>query len=135
MIDYIIVEAPIPATIYQQLRIACGLSSKTDEATQIGLKNAVYSMMIEIDHEIVGMGRIIGDGGCFCQIVDICILPQYQGQGLGKVIMTTLTQFIHKHLPASCYISLIADGDAAFLYEKFGFKNTMPASKGMYLKK
>ncbi|WP_373454357.1 hypothetical protein [Cereibacter changlensis] len=27
------------------------------------------------------MGRLIGDGGCFFQIVDIAVDPSHQGQG------------------------------------------------------
>ena len=81
------------------------------------------------------MGRIIGDSGCFCQVVDICVLNEYQGRGIGKMIMQEIKDFIDNELPETCYISLIADGDASYLYEKFGFKDTLPASKGMFLKR
>ena len=128
-----IIEKTIPVKIYQNLRIVCGLSAKTDEACKVGLKNSVHSVMIKEQHRIIGMGRIIGDGGCFCQIVDICVLPEKQGQGIGKLIMQNLISFIRTKLPPSCYVSLIADGDAAYLYEKFGFSDTLPVSKGMYL--
>lgn len=129
-----IIEESIPLETYRTMRVTCGLSPKTSAASEIGLRNSIHSVMIKLDKEVIGMGRIIGDGGCFCQIVDICVLPQHQGKGIGKIIMENLTLFIHEKLPASCYISLIADGDASFLYEKFGFKDTLPASKGMFLK-
>ncbi|MEM9916761.1 MAG: GNAT family N-acetyltransferase [Bacteroidota bacterium] len=128
-----IIEDQIPIKIYQNLRVSSGLSAKTDEACEIGLRNAVHSIMVELEGQIIGMGRIIGDGGCFCQVVDICVLPELQGRGVGKLIMENLTKFIREKLPTSCYTSLIADGDASYLYEKFGFKATMPVSKGMYL--
>lgn len=79
------------------------------------------------------MGRLIGDGGCFCQIVDICVDPNYQGLGYGKIIMGNIMNYAKEKLPSTCYISLIADGEASFLYEKFGFKDTSPQSIGMYL--
>lgn len=129
-----IINDIIPTAIYRDLRKACGLSEKSEEAAVIGLRNSVHSVMIKDNGEIIGMGRLIGDGGCFCQIVDICVLPAYQGKGIGRLIMKDLTDFIQQQLPASCYISLLADGDASFLYEKFGFKDTMPMSKGMFLK-
>ncbi|MEZ4918588.1 MAG: GNAT family N-acetyltransferase [Saprospiraceae bacterium] len=59
---------------------------------------------------------------------------EYQGKGLGKLIMQRITNFIKNQLPASCYTSLIADGNASYLYEQFGFKDTLPESKGMYIK-
>lgn len=129
-----VINGQIPFETYQKLRVRCGLSAKSDEATKIGLSNSIHSVMLTSNDEIIGMGRIIGDGGCFCQIVDICVHPDFQGKGLGKLIMENLTQFIHKTLPKTCYVSLIADGDASFLYEKYGFRDTLPVSKGMYLK-
>jgi GNAT superfamily N-acetyltransferase len=130
----LLLEEPIPPQTYQALRVACGLSAKTDEACEIGLKNSLYSLLLKENERIIGMGRVIGDGGCFCQVVDICVLPEYQGKGLGKLIMQRITNFIKNQLPTSCYTSLIADGNASYLYEQFGFKDTLPESKGMYLK-
>ena len=116
------------------MRVKCGLSAKLDEACEIGLNNSLYSIMLKEGEKVIAMGRVIGDGGCFCQVVDICVVPEKQGKGIGKIIMKNISAFIKTKLPKSCYTSLIADGDAAYLYEKFGFKDTMPASKGMYLK-
>lgn len=126
--------ATISLETYLNLRKESGLSAKTEEAGRIGLKNSVCEVLVldPASQQPVGMGRIIGDGGCHCQITDICVLPADQGKGIGKLIMEKLMEFIKNELPVSCYISLIADGDASFLYEKFGFKDTMPASKGMY---
>ncbi len=125
-------EGSIPQKVYQTLRVTCGLSAKDDESAEIGLRNSIHSIMVVHGEEIIGMGRIIGDGGCFCQVVDICVLPEFQGKGIGKMIMGNITEYIDKHLPASCYVSLIADGDASYLYEKFRFRDTLPVSRGMY---
>lgn len=128
-----IIENQIPVQTYIMLRSASGLSEKTTKAAEKGLKNSLYSILIKQGDLSIGMGRIIGDGGCFCQVVDICVLPEHQGKGIGKIIMEYITAYIQK-LPESCYVSLIADGDAYRLYEKFGFKDTLPRSRGMGLK-
>lgn len=136
--SYITEFKDIPLESYLRLRKESGLGAKTEEAGRIGLKNSICSVLVsdpESGHAHIGMGRIIGDGGCHCQVTDICVLPEHQGKGLGKAIMEKLMEFINNELPASCYISLIADGDASFLYEKFGFRDTMPESKGMYYKR
>lgn len=79
------------------------------------------------------MGRIVGDGGTAFQIVDICVCPAHQGRGLGKRIMAALTEELERRAPATAYVSLIADGPARFLYEKFGFVDTARHdSIGMY---
>ena len=99
----------------------------------MGLGNTWFGVSIQCDGEAVGMGRVIGDGGCFFQVVDIAVLPEHQGKGLGKRIMETLVNRLHEHAPSSAYVSLIADGDAHHLYSKFGFAPTAPESVGMYL--
>lgn len=126
----------IPNNVYQKLRIETGLSAKSDQATETGLNNTLHFVCVkDIANEYIGMGRIIGDGGCFCQVVDICVIPSWQGKGIGKLIMEDIMRFIDNKLPESCYISLIADGEAFRLYEKYGFKDTLPKSKGMFVKK
>lgn len=127
----IINTCPTPEQ-YCRLRQATGLSEKTLAAAQIALPNTWFGAQIIYQQAVVGMGRIIGDGGCFFQIVDIAVLPEHQGKGLGKKIMTALIDHFDKHAPTSAYISLIADGAAKNLYAKFGFKPTAPESVGMY---
>jgi len=81
------------------------------------------------------MGRVIGDGGCFFQVVDIAVLREHQGKGLGKRIMGEILRFIETHVPESGYVSLIADGPAQDLYAQFGFVHTAPRSVGMAYKR
>jgi GNAT superfamily N-acetyltransferase len=123
----------IPLDTYLHLRVVTGLSARTAEAATIGLKSSLCAVLVTdpVTNEHIGMGRLIGDGGCNCQVTDICVLPAWQGKGIGKSIMGKLMEFIQYEIPDSCYISLIADG-AAYLYEQFGFSDTMPKSKGMY---
>ena len=120
---------------YQHLRVAAGLSAKTTAAAARGLPNSLFAVQVLHGDEVVGMGRIIGDGGCFFQVVDIAVLPAHQGKGLGKRIMCEIMQFIETEVPESAYVSLIADGQAQDLYAQFGFKHTAPVSVGMALKR
>ncbi len=125
-------EIPSVST-YQHLRTGSGLSAKTDDAAARGLPNSLFAVQVVHDDEVVGMGRIIGDGGCFFQVTDIAVLRAHQGRGLGKLIMRAISAYIADNVPASGYVSLIADGQAQDLYAQFGFKPTAPASVGMAL--
>ncbi len=101
-------ESGVPAVAdYRQLRTACGLSARSVDAAEVGLPNSWYGITVRHGGAPVGMGRIVGDGGCFFQVVDRCA-------------------------PPSAYVSLIADGDAHHLYRKFGFIETAPGSIGMH---
>jgi GNAT superfamily N-acetyltransferase len=119
------------ADTYRQLRVAAGLSAKTLEAAQRALPNTLFAVQILCAGEPVGMGRVIGDGGCFYQVVDIAVVPAHQRKGLGKQIMTEIMRYLADHVPPSGYVSLIADGQAHTLYERFGFVATAPKSIAM----
>jgi ribosomal protein S18 acetylase RimI-like enzyme len=125
------IEPRIPAIDdYLRLRKVSGLSPFSREAAEKGLPNSVFGVCLMRGDETVGMGRIIGDGGCFFQVTDIAIQPEHQGRGLAKWIMTALSDFIAT-LPKSAYVSLIADVPANRLYAQFGFDETAPRSVGM----
>jgi len=116
---------------YQRLRVRAGLSAKSDSAAAQGLPNSLFAVQVLADGEPVGMGRVIGDGGCFFQVVDIAVLPEYRGQGLGELIMGEISTYLQDNVPDTGYVSLIADGKAKELYAYFGFEPTAPESIGM----
>lgn len=132
---YSLVHATPSVETYRHLRTAVGLGAKTVEAAARGLPNSLFAVQVLCAGEPVGMGRVIGDGGAFYQVVDIAVLPEHQGRGLGKMIMAAISDYIAREVPESGYVSLIADGEAYRLYQQFGFALTAPASQGMALKK
>ena len=116
---------------YRRLRSAAGLSARSAEAATRGLANTLFGVSLVDADRTVGMGRIIGDGGCFFVVVDIAVQPEYQGRGLGKRIMAALDAWLRANAPVSANVSLFADGKARQLYTKYGFVKTGPASAGL----
>jgi GNAT superfamily N-acetyltransferase len=131
MTDYRLITRTPTIPEYRGLRRGSGLSDKTEEAAARGLPTTQFAVVIEHEGTAVGMGRIIGDGGTAFQIVDIAVLPEHQGKGLGKKIVSALVDWLHANAPKSAYVSLIADGPAKDLYAQYGFEPTAPASIGM----
>lgn len=126
-----LVERFPEAETYCRMRVEAGLSPKTLEAARRGLANTLYGVSLLLDDEVVGMGRIIGDNGTVFTVVDIAVRPALQGRGLGKRILTALDAWLRAHVPESAYVTLVADGDAKYLYAKFGFAETAPYSVNM----
>ena len=116
---------------YCRPRVLAGLSAKSPEAAARGLPNTLFAATIVHDGQLVGMGRVIGDGGLFFEIVDIAVDPAHQKRGLGKAVVGALMDFVHRTAPATAHITLIADGEAHRLYAQFGFKPVAPESIGM----
>ena len=134
MTDYILVPRNPTIAEYRDLRRLSGLSEKTEEAAARGLPNTLHAVVVETGGKAIGMGRVTGDGGTAYQLVDIAVLPEHQGKGLGKRIVAVLVEWLHANAPKSAYVSLIADGPAKDLYAQYGFKETAPASIGMAFK-
>ncbi|ELY36006.1 GNAT family N-acetyltransferase [Natronorubrum tibetense] len=124
-------ELPDPET-FAALREAAGMPPRSLEGVERGLPNSLYGVVVahEPTGEIVGMGRIVGDGGTVYQISDMAVHPDHQRRGLGTRIMAALEDYIDETAPSQAYVNLIADVDG--FYERFGFEEVRPASKGMY---
>lgn len=116
---------------YLRLRKITGLSVFSKAAAETGLAGTCFGVSVLFENRVVGMGRVVGDGGLFFQIVDIAVDPKYQGRGVGFAIMTQLMAFLQEHAPATAQVSLLADVPANRLYEKFGFVETAPLTIGM----
>ena len=120
-----------PVADYLRLRRDTGLSPFTERAARTGLASTFVGVTLEHEQSTVGMGRVIGDGGLFFQVVDIAVLPAHQGKGLGKAIVAALLERLEERLAAPAYVSLVADGEARHLYARFGFEPVAPKSIGM----
>lgn len=76
----------------------------------------------------IGMVRLIGDGHIFLTVTDMCVLPAYQGRGLGSRLLDEALAWIDKNAP-NAYVMMIADPPGQKMYRKKGFQ--VPAGIGM----
>ncbi|KZP26466.1 hypothetical protein FIBSPDRAFT_345631 [Athelia psychrophila] len=138
MTSYTVLHQTPSVETYLDLRLRSGMDPKSHSAAVIGLPNSLFSVQIlyhpqatEATAETtleppttVGIGRIIGDGALFFQVVDIAVLPEHQGKGLGKRIMKDIESWIVENAPPTAEITLSADGRAKDLYAQYGFIET-----------
>lgn len=130
--DLKIIETPPNPEEYIRLRQKAGLSTKSLKTAKKGLPNSLYAVQLILNDKLVAMGRVIGDGACFFQIVDIAVAPEEQGKGLGKLVMKHVEKYLEGVCSAGSYVSLLADKPE--FYKKLGYKPTAPESQGMYKK-
>ena len=118
------------------LRERAGLSPMGRRQAEAGLRGSWTACHVvhEPSGETVAMGRIIGDGGCFFQVVDMAVLPQHQRRGLGDAVLAHLLDRIRGAGAGGAYVSLLADPPGRRLYAKHGFRETAPSSVGMALR-
>ncbi|KTG09911.1 AttT protein [Haloprofundus marisrubri] len=139
------IRATVPSVeTYLSLREAAEMSPRSREGVERGLPNSLFAVTaFAVDtagpeggtgaaETAVGMVRVVGDGGTVYQIVDMAVHPDHQGEGLGSAILEELLAFLDEEAPPNAYVNLVADVDG--FYERFGFEETRPASKAMFLR-
>lgn len=127
-------ESPPTVDRFLELRAEAGMAARSREGVERGLPNSLHAVtVVETSTEaepVVGMARVVGDGGSVYHICDMVVHPEHQRQGLGSRLMDALMAWIREHAPPKAYVNLVADVDG--FYEQWGFERTAPASKGMY---
>ena len=101
----------------------------TKDELYAALKNSWYCISIYDQNNLVGFGRIISDGIVHALILDVIVLPEMQGEGIGKEIMNKLILKCKKHSIRD--IQLFCAKDKAGFYEKLGFERRDENAPGM----
>ncbi|KIT17712.1 GNAT family N-acetyltransferase [Jannaschia aquimarina] len=118
-------DAPPSPEAYVALRAAAGLGPRTLEAARRALPAGLCTVTVHHGERLVAMGRVVGDGGCFVQIVDVAVEPACQGDGLGRAVVNRLIDWIETNLPACCHVSLVSSERAEPLYARVGFERCL----------
>ena len=108
---------------YCSLRESVGWINFSKTQTVKSLQNSLYTVAAEEDGQIVGMGRLIGDGMYYI-IVDVVVHPAYQQRGIGSRILDMIVHYVDRETPAGgrSSIQLIAEKGKEIFYENRGFK-------------
>ena len=67
--------------------------------------------------ELIGFGRTIDDGRFYAAIVDLVVKPRYQGQGVGRQILESLSNATDSYL----FTTLTAAPGKGKFYQKQGW--------------
>ena len=108
---------------YFNLRKSVGWNNFSEEQTLRALKNSLYDIIAVDNENVIGMGRLIGDGLYFT-VVDIVVTPEYQGKGIGRELIKRILDYADNQTPpgSRASIQLISEKGKESFYEKAGFK-------------
>jgi len=95
------------------------LGTREPDKLEIASKNSFVVCSVFVDGKMIGFGRAISDGQYQSAIYDVVVLPEFQNQGIGKIIMNALL----KKLPKNSIILIFAAPGKENFYRKSGFIN------------
>lgn len=95
----------------------------TPEQTELAMKHTLFRVSVFDGDRIVAMARMIGDLGLDYYIKDVIVRPEYQQQGLGKMMIGELLKFVRQNgiHDTDIFVELCAMPDKISFYEQFGF--------------
>lgn len=94
-----------------------GMSYTTNEIHKKSFENSHTTIFAFDDDKLIGFGRAISDGVRQAAIYDVAIIPEYQGKGIGKLILDSIVN----ELPQCNFILYASPGKELF-YEKLNFR-------------
>ena len=119
--NYQIVEKLPSPEEYIQLRQLAGWGTHERDVVAQCLPGSLYCVCAVADNEIIGMARVIGDGGIAFYIQDVIIKPEYQRQGIGTKLMNKVMEYIDVHAHNNSVIGLMAAKGKEPFYQHYVF--------------
>ncbi len=78
----------LSAEDYCRLRSSVGWAPLTKEQAQSCLENSDFIVSCRENSETAGCARIFWDKGYIACLADVMVMPEYQGQGIGKALVS-----------------------------------------------
>lgn len=119
-----LVDNILQAEDFVRLRIQAGFVKIPVEHARKALQNGLMNVSAIYNGELVGMGRLVGDGAMYWYLQEIIILSQFQRKGIGTMIVNHLVDYVRENSVTGKFTTIggvSAKGKEPF-YEKMGFE-------------
>lgn len=112
-----------------------GWKTYARQQVEKALQNTMYMVKATVDNKLAGIGRVVGDNSIVCILTDICVKPEFQGQGIGLKITQELKKLIEENVSdgEKMQIELTPTAGKEGFYKQAGFKYNPAKITGMYL--
>lgn len=104
------------------------------EQTRLAMKNTLFRVSVFDRDRIVAMARVIGDKGLDYYIKDVIVRPEYQGRGIGRLLINELLEYVDENgvSGTDVFVELCAMPDKIPFYKKLGFDSNEAKRLKMY---
>lgn len=96
------------------------------EYLQVAIDKSMAVVHAAVGDEVVGFGRLVGDGSLYLYIQDLMVLPSYRDRGVGRAIMEECHNIVRELSDSRKQVLLIADDAVKAFYERLGYVDTGP---------
>lgn len=127
----LIAETLTPVS-YNALRAEAGLPAIDAETARQALNGSLFSVAARDDAgALVGMGRVVGDGALYVQLVDVIVSPSHRETDVASGIVAELIGYVDRNVAPEAQVIVLSDVPSMGLYQASGFKLVYPDLYGM----
>lgn len=119
---YTIVPHIPSARQWMALRSSVGWATFPLEVAQQSLDATPFCVCAFQGDELIGMGRVLGDGVISFYIGNVMVRPDFQGTGIGKEILTRIDAYVEEHAAHGAIASLLSIKGKEDFYTQFGYE-------------
>ena len=119
-----LVENILSPEDFVRLRNATSFADIPIEHARRALEGGLVNVSAMYNGELIGMGRLVGDGAMYWYLQEVIVLPEYQKRGVGTQIVEYLCSYAVKNSYTGKFTTIggvSARGKEPF-YEKLGFE-------------
>lgn len=106
---------------FSLLRNKVGWDDIDVNLAQTSLNNSLFHVTIYNKSQLIGMGRVVGDGAMYFYIQDVIVDPDYQQGGIGSVVMEYIERYLSVSAKKGSTIGLLAAKEKEDFYAKYGY--------------
>ena len=96
-IEYRLCENQLKAEDFIRLKVATGFRDRPIDQVERALQNDLLDIVAIHNEEVIGMGRLVGDGVMYWYLQEIIVMPEYQGKGIGTDSVNALLNHIQRN--------------------------------------
>lgn len=119
-----LIENDITVEEYLSIRKKVNWRELTVRQAALAIENSLHIVKaVDQKQNLLGMGRIVGDGAVICYVQDLVVVPEAQGKGIGTIILRHLTDYVSsiQEQNTTMMFCLMSAKGREYFYEKHGF--------------
>lgn len=118
---------------YAAMRADAGWETVDPDVIARGLDGSLASFVVrDDDGELIGMGRLVGDGAAYLYLQDVIVRSDLRGKGLGTELTRRLLSRAQELGGRGTFVGLMAARGAGPFYRRFGFEERPGDRPGMW---
>lgn len=120
-VNYITLFSAPSAADFVHLRSKVGWGDLDLVVAKQSLEKSLFHVIIKDNHQVIAMGRVVGDGVMYFYIQDVIVDPEYQQQGLGHKIMLEIEKYLQSTTQQGSTVGLLSAKGKETFYQRFGY--------------